>query len=339
MVEGTKGSHLKGGSTKMAKHITICAGIDTGKHKLDVALDGRSELLQVENALEGFGALVDWLRDHRVKRVGIEASGGYEQPVVAELRRKRFVVVMFQPAQVRAYAKFHLQRAKNDKIDAALIAACTAAVKKIHAAPDPRLSPFAEQLTMIDQIGEDIARLKNRLETCRNLRIKELWKEDIARLVKRQRTELKDLVAAIRKHSDLAKRLDLVSSIDGIGLPTAVAILVRMPEIGQITREQAAALAGLAPYDDDSGEQIGVRHIDGGRERLRRALYNAALPASFRCNQQTICLYQRLIAKGKEHKRALIACARKLLVFANTVVARGTPWQDHPPAAATLTSR
>jgi transposase len=323
----------------MAKRITICAGIDTGKHRLDVALDGRSEQLQAENAPEGYGALVEWLRKHRVKRVGIEASGGYEQPVVAELRRKRFVVVVFQPAQVRAYAKFHLQRAKNDKIDAALIAACTAAVKNIHAAPDPRLSPFAEQLTMINQIVEDIAHLKNRLETCRNLRIKELWKEDIARLVKRQRTELKDLVAAIRRHSDLAKRLDLINSVDGIGLPTAVAILVRLPEIGQITREQAAALAGLAPYDDDSGEQIGVRHIDGGRERLRRALYNAALPASFRWNQQTICLYQRLIGKGKEHKRALIACARKLLVFANTVVARGTPWQDHPPAAATLTIR
>src|SRR5215813_4755135 len=152
----------------MAKRITVCAGIDTGKKKLDVALDGSPERLQVENTLEGYEVLLDWLRRHRVKRLGIEASGGYEQAVVAELRRKRFVVVVFQPAQVRAYAKFHLQRAKNDKIDAALIAACTAAVKKLHAAPDPRLSPFAEQLTMIDQITEDIARLKNRLESCRN---------------------------------------------------------------------------------------------------------------------------------------------------------------------------
>src|SRR5215475_2779657 len=321
----------------MATRITVCAGIDTGKKKLDVALDGSPERLQVENTLEGYEVLLDWLRRHRVKRLGIEASGGYEQAVVAELRRKRFVVVVFQPAQVRAYAKFHLQRAKNDKIDAALIAACTAAVKKIHAAPDPRLSPFAEQLTMIDQIGEDIARIKNRLETCRDLHIKELWKQDIARLAKRERAELKALVAAIRKHPDLAERLDLINSIDGIGLPTAVAVLVRMPEIGRVARDQAAALAGLAPYDDDSGEQVGVRHIEGGRERLRRALYNAALAASFRWNQQLICLYQRLIAKGKKHKRALIACARKLLIFANTIVARGTPWQDHRPAAAALT--
>ncbi|MGH8429367.1 MAG: IS110 family transposase [Solimonas sp.] len=322
----------------MAKRTTICAGIDTGKRKLDVALDGSSELLQIDNTPDGYRVLLDWLRRHRVKRIGIEASGGYEQAVVAELRRRRFVVVVFQPAQVRAYAKFQLQRAKNDKIDAVLIAACTAAVRKIHAAPDPRLRPFAEQLTMIDQIGEDIARLKNRLESCRNPRLQQIWKEDIARLVKRERIELKALVAAIREHRDLAARLDLIYSVGGAGLPTAVAILVRMPEIGQLTREQAAALAGLAPYDDDSGDHAGGRHIDGGRERLRRALYAAALPASFRWNPQLIAHYQRLIAAGKGHKRALIACARKLLIFVNTVVARGTPWQNQPPPPAAITA-
>lgn len=319
----------------MAKRITVCAGIDTGKRKLDVAIDGNGEPLQVENTAEGHKVLLEWLQRHKVKRIGIEASGGYEQPVVAALRRKRFVVIVFQPAQVRAYAKFHLQRAKNDKIDAALIAACTAAVKKIYPAPDPRLSPFAEHLTMIDQIGEDIMKLKNRIETCRNERIRALWKEEIARLAKRERTELKALVAAIRQYPDLAERLELIHSVGGAGLPTAVAILVRMPEIGQLTREQAAALAGLAPYDDDSGDQVGARHIDGGRERLRRALYLAALPASMRWNPQLIALYQRLRAAGKEHKRALIACARKLLIFVNTVVARGTPWQSEPPAART----
>src|SRR5580692_10482205 len=326
------------GSTKMIKHTTICAGIDTGKRKLDVAIEGRREQLQVKNTSEGHEALLAWLRQHRVKRIGIEASGGYEQPVVAELRRKRFVVVVFQPAQVRAYAKFHSLRAKNDKIDAALIAACTTAVRTIHAAPDPRLLPFAEQLTMIDQLGEDIARLQNRIESCRNAQIKARWKEDIARLEKRKTAEFKALVASIRKQSDLARRLVLIHSIDGIGLPTAVAILVRLPEVGQITREQAVALAGLAPYDDDSGEQVGVRHIEGGRKRLRRALYTASLAASFRWNQQLIQLYQRLTAAGKEHKRALVACARKMLIFANTVVARGTPWQDCPPEKAALTT-
>src|SRR5215216_328554 len=203
----------------MAKRITICAGIDTGKRKLDVAIDGTSSQLQVENTAEGHKMLLEWLRRHKVKRIGIEASGGYEQAVVAEMRRKGFVVVVFQPAQVRAYAKFRGQRAKNDKIDAALIATCTAAVKKIHAPPDPRLLPFAEQLTMIDQLGEDIARLKNRIETCRNPRIQQVWKEDIAWLEERERIEFKALVATIREHRDLAKRLDLINSVDGVGLP------------------------------------------------------------------------------------------------------------------------
>src|SRR5258705_6964793 len=107
----------------MSKHSMACAGIDTGKRKLDVALNGREEHLQIDNTPEGHEALLAWLRKHCVKRVGIEASGGYEQTVVATLRKRRLKVIVFQPAQVRAYAKFHLQRAKNDKIDAALIAA------------------------------------------------------------------------------------------------------------------------------------------------------------------------------------------------------------------------
>lgn len=99
----------------MAKRITICAGIDTGKRKLDVALEGSSERIQVENSPEGYRVLLEWLQRHKVKRVGIEASGGYEQAVVTELRRQRFVVVVFQPAQVRAYAMFQLQRARTTR--------------------------------------------------------------------------------------------------------------------------------------------------------------------------------------------------------------------------------
>ena len=103
-----------------------------------------------------------------------------------------------------------------------------------------------------------------------------------------------------------------------------------MPELGQISREEAAALAGLAPFDDDSGQHRGQRHIAGGRGRLRRSLFAAALPAAFRWNAALIALYTRLIARGKAHNAALIACARKLLVYANTVVQRGTPWTEKP---------
>jgi transposase len=332
MVEGTEGSHHKEGSTKMSKHNMVCAGIDTGKRKLDVAVAESPHRLQADNDPNGHATLSAWLRRHRVKRVGIEASGGYEQAVVATLRRDGFVVIVFQPAQVRAYAKFHLQRAKNDKIDAALIAICTAATQTIHAPPDPRLAPFAEHLTLVEQVTQDIAQLKTRRESCRDHRIRRLWDSEIARLKGLLRIELKALIAAIRQHSDLAERLDLIASVGGIGLRTAVAILVRMPEIGRVTREQAAALAGLAPYDDDSGDQVGARHIDGGRERLRKSLYAAALAAAFHWNPQLNATYRRLVAAGKPHKVALVACARKLLIYANTVVERGTPWTKRPAA-------
>jgi transposase len=333
MVERTLGSHRKEGSRKMRKPNMICAGIDTGKRKLDVALEGRPDQRQVDNAPTGHQDLSSWLRRHRVKRVGIEASGGYEAAVVAQLRCDGFVVVVFQPAQVRAYAKFVLQRAKNDRIDAALIAECTAATKTIHAPPDLRLAPFAEHLTMIEQLREDIACDKTRRESCRDPRRRRYWNEEIARLKAVLRSELKELVLAIRRHPDLAERLALLASIDGIGLPTAVAILVRMPEIGRVTREQAAALAGLAPYDDDSADRVGTRHIAGGRQRLRKAIYTAAFAAAFHWNDQLKALYKRLTAAGKPHKAALIACARKLLIYANTVVQRGTPWLAKPLAA------
>jgi len=165
-------------------------------------------------------------------------------------------------------------------------------------------------------------------EACREERIREFWKREVDRLKVLQNSELKQLVAAIRAHRDLSHRLDLIASVDGVGLRTAVAILVRMPEIGRVTREQAAAIAGLAPYDDDSGLRRGSRHIKGGRQRLRQSLYAAALPAVFYWNPQLKAFYRRLLAAGKPHTLALVACARKLLIFVNTVVARGTSWRS-----------
>jgi transposase len=314
----------------MAKSNTASAGIDVGKYKLDVAIDGSSARAQFPNTAEGHKALSAWLRKRRVERVGLEASGGYEQLVVTQLRRDKFKVIVFQPARVRAYAMFRGQLAKNDDIDAGMIAACTAATKKIHAPPDPRLQQFAPQLTLIEQVTEDIARNKTRLESCWDEASRRHWDEEIARDEALKKRLLKELVAAIRKYRDLAARLKLIASVDGVGLPTAVSILVRLPEIGRLTREQIAALAGLAPYDDDSGERQGDRHIRWGRKRVRGSLYAAAQVAARRWNPALIDLYDRLTAKEETHKEAVVACARKLLIFVNTVVARGTPWTEEP---------
>src|SRR5258707_8357869 len=115
MVEGTVGSHHKEGSSKMSKPSIVCAGIDTGKYKLDVALNGSREQLQIDNTADGHAALSAWLKRHKVQRVGVEGSGGDEQNGVPRLREARFVGVVFQPAQVPAHSGFLLQTAEKDK--------------------------------------------------------------------------------------------------------------------------------------------------------------------------------------------------------------------------------
>ena len=325
------GSLHKAGSTKMT-NISTTAGIDTSKAKLDVAVHGRAERWQVDNTPAGWRHLAAVFGKAGVTRVGIEATGGYERGVVAYLRDQGFTVLVLQPIQVRAYARMRLRRAKNDKLDATLIAACAAEIEEPTIAPDARLTDLAAHLTFVEQIEEDIARFKVRLEHIDDPRLRRLVVTDLARLKARRAAEMLRIVAAVRAHGDLARRLDLVMSVPGIGERTALALVVRMPELGRVSREQIAALAGVAPYDDDSGKSKGQRHIAGGRGRVRRSLFAASLPAAFRWNKTLIALYARLTARGKAHNEALIACARKLLIYANTVVQRGSPWVERTAA-------
>jgi transposase len=313
----------------MTQANTTTAGIDTSKLKLDIAVHGRTERWQFANALPGWRTLAASLVKAGVTRVGIEATGGYERGVVEHLLAAGFIVLVLQPVQVKAFGRVHLRRAKNDALDAELIAACTAAIDDPRIAPDPRLAEMAQNLTFLEQLEEDIARFKTRLEHIDEAGLQRLVNSDIVRLKARRATQMRSLAKRLRAHSDLARRFDLVLSIPGIGERTALALIIRMPELGLISREEAAALAGLAPFDDDSGKHKGQRHIAGGRGRLRRSLFAAALPAAFRWNKALIALYVRLIAKGKAHNAALIACARKLLIYANTVVQRGTQWIEN----------
>jgi transposase len=277
----------KAGSKKIGEHTMAVAGIDTGKDWLDVSVCGVSKTWRVANDEAGHAALLAELLDRGIERVGIEASGGYERDVVRHLRQGGLAVAVLQPRQVRAYADFRLRRAKSDPIDAALIATCTAALEDIRPAPDPRFETLAERLTMIEQIEEDLARAKIRLEAFRQAELRERLRDDIRRHARERAQQLKQLLAAVRQEADLA---------------------------------------GLAPFDDDSGRHHGQRHIAGGRERVRKSLYAAALPAAFRWNPALVIFYGRLKAAGKPHKLALVACARKLLIFANAVLQRGTPW-------------
>lgn len=316
----------------MTKTNTETAGIDTAKDKLDVAVHGREQRWQVANAAAGWRRLAVDLAKAGVTKVGIEATGGYERGVVRHLRAKGFVVLVLQSIQVKNFARLHLRRAKNDALDALLIAACTAVLDPPSIKADDRLADLAEHLTLVEQIEDDIARLKTRLEHLAEPRRRRLVLDDIDRLKARRAAELQRIIGQLHEHADLAQRLDLVLSVPGIGERTALALIIRMPELGQISREKAATLAGLAPFDDESGKHKRERHIGGGRARLRRSLFAAALPASFRWNKALCAFYAHLRAKGYAHNYVLVACARKLLIYANTVVQRGSPWVEKPIA-------
>jgi len=335
MVAGTLGSFDKEGSMKMAQSSIISAGIDTSKDKLDIAIHGQAGRLVVENAVAGWQQLAAWLRQSAVERVGIEATGGYERGVMRHLQTGGFNVVLLQPLAVKAFAQMRLRRAKSDRLDAVLIADFTHTMEAANKMPpDARFDSLGELLTYIEQIEADIVCFKTRLEHLRDARLRQNVKDDIKRLKKLRLEEIRRLRAQIFEHDDLKARYLLVLSIPAIGIRTALSLIVRMPELGLVSREEAASLAGLAPFVHQSGQYQGQMHIGGGRKRLRRPVYMAAFTGAFHWSPELQALYKRLTARGKDHKCALIACARKLLIYANAVVARGTPWEPDRPLTA-----
>ena len=266
----------------MVDHSTQAAGVDIGKCWLDMAISSGDERWRFSNDVGGRQALVALLSTSGVTRVGLEASGGYERAVVAELRKAGFDVILFQPRQVRAYAAYRLRRAKTDRIDAGLIAACAADHGASRNPPDPRLEALAEPLRLLEQIEDDIARLKTRSEAYLSSDIRALLSDEIKRLKQWRAAQIKRLRAALAAEPDLARRFQLLVSIAGLGERTALTLLIAMPELGALSREEAASLAGLAPFDHSSGKHDGRKMIGGGRANVRTALFAAAFAAAYR---------------------------------------------------------
>lgn len=305
------------------------AGIDVAKATLDVALAEGDERLKTANTAEAFAALAEWLSAQGVRRVGLEASGGYERAIAEHLRGRGFEVVVHQPAEIRAFARFKRIKAKNDRIDAKVIALATAQVEGVKAANDPRLVELAEWMTAYEQAADRVAQMKTCLEhvTLAELKAGLLAQIKQARLWKAQL--LRDILKRIKACPDLARRYALLQSLPGCGPVVAASLVVRMPELGALQHGRAASLIGVAPWDRDTGQSSGKRHIGGGRSRPRRMLYIAALAAS-RFDPGLRAFAQRLLAAGKPPKVALAALMRKLIEAANLVLARGTPWIPNP---------
>lgn len=304
---------------------TKIAGVDVGKACLDAAVHGLEDVTQVENAPAGISRLIGWLRAREVGRVGLEATGGYERGVRGALEAAGFEVVVHQPIEVRLFAQLKRRRAKNDRLDAQLIAAATAQVDTVRAAQDPRLVDLAQRLTAYEQVTDQAAELKTFLESVTLKDIAALVRAQIRSLERLKAKLLADIIGRIKAQADLLARLRLLLSLPGVGPVVAATLVVRMPELGSMRRGQAASLLGVAPFDRDSGQWKGLRFIGGGRSRPRRMLYLAALQAK-RCSPALKAFATQLLARGKPKKLITVAVMRKLIEAANLVLQRGQPW-------------
>ena len=326
MVAGTLRSEAtRMGSMERVQSNTKVAGVDVGKHRLDVAVHGQAEQTHVSNDAAGMEALIAWLEARQVSRVGLEATGGYERAARQALEAAGLEVVVHQPLEVKLFARLKRLRAKNDRLDAALIAAATAQIEAVRAAQDPRLADLAERLTAYEQVSDQAAELKTFMEHVSLPDLEASLREQIQALVALKGRLLAQIVAAIKALPDLLARYRLLMSLPGVGPVVAASLLVRMPELGAMKRGQPACLLGVAPFDRDSGQWKGQRFITGGRARPRRMLYLAALSAK-RFDPDFKAFAERLQAAGKPAKVAIVAVMRKLIEAANLVLQRGQPW-------------
>lgn len=316
---------------QQGKTNTKIAGADIGKAWLDAAVHGLTELIRVANDAAGIAVLIAWLRRHEVGRVGLEASGGYERAVRSALEAAGFEVVLHQPLEVRLFARLRRLRAKNDRIDAVLIAAATAQVDTVRAAGDARLRQLAERLTAYEQISDQAAELKGFMEQVTLADVAKALTAQLRSLERLKARLIGEILRRIKVHADLARRLTLLMSLPGVGPVVGASLVVRMPELGALKHGQAAALLGVAPFDRDSGKFKGMRFISGGRRRPRRMLYLAALAAK-RFDPAFKAFAQAMLARGKPTKVVIVTVMRRLIEAANLVLARGQPWTNTAPA-------
>jgi transposase len=312
--------------TNKTYHFNI--GVDIAKQKLDVSFSDQ-RVVSFENNLSGFKLLLKEIENKSQTRMVMEATGGYEKPLAHFLQDQGVAVSIVNAKRVRDYAKALGLLAKNDIIDAKVIRMFADAV-------NPKLLPAANHTqqaldTLVhrrEQLVKQRAMEKQHLETVGN--------KDAVRSIKRAITFLdkeierieKAIKTLIKTDSTLTEKVDRLSAIKGIGDITALTLIADLPELGQLTNKEISALVGVAPFCRDSGTQKGKRTTWGGRIQVRSILYMAALSA-VQYNPSLKAFYNRLLMKGKTKKVALVACMRKLLTVANSMLRNNTEWNPN----------
>jgi len=300
-------------------------GIDVSKAALDVAVLPSGEVLQFANDANGIDDLTKTLKSAAVDLVVMEATGGYETAVATALVGAGLRVAVVNPRQIRDFAKASGRLAKNDRIDAQVIAAFGQAIEpEIVRLPDEEARKLEELLVRRRQLVAMRVQEMNRLGLMQGAMRKRI-KSHIDWLEKEIAKLDVDITAGLRSSPAWRAKDELLRSFKGVGPVTSSTLVVELPELGQLDRRAIAALVGLAPFNRDSGVMRGRRSIYGGRSHVRTLLYMAATTA-IRSNPVIRAFYERLKARGKPHKVAMVACMRKMLTILNAMVRQSTPW-------------
>lgn len=301
-------------------------GIDVSKRWLEVQVHGEAESRKYGNDPDGIRSLVEQMKALQPVLIVFEATGGYERRAVKALSEAGLAVAVVNPTRVRRFAEALGILAKTDKIDAKVIAHFASVVRP---APNGRPSDLEEQLAACverrRQLLVELTAEKNRLSTSPAC-VREDIEEHLAWLEEHIDSLEAEIQTCIMQKPEWQARAEIIDSVPGVGPVTATTLIAELPELGQLNRQKIAALAGLAPFNKDSGPKKGKRRIFGGRSGIRRPLFMAALSAT-KCNPVIRAFYASLLKRGKEKKVALIACMRKLLVIINAMVRKGEAWR------------
>ncbi len=315
-------------STPASTHASteVYVGIDVSKTRLDVYIDPTGQTLSVDNTPAGIQSLLTTLKPLNVKLVLIEATGRYERRLAADLLDASIPVTVVNPRQARDFAKSLGKLAKTDKIDARVLAAFAKLGHHRLAEKTPEnLARLDQRVTRRRQVVAMLATEKTRLEQLDDkLAIRTVRK--VMRVLDQQREDLdRDIARMIESDDDWRNKAQILDSAPGIGPDTANQLVVDLPELGKLNRQEIAALVGVAPMNCDSGSMRGQRHIRGGRADVRTTLYMAAYNA-MRCNPAIRAFAERLKKAGKPFKVVATACMRKLLVIRNVMVKTNQHW-------------
>lgn len=311
--------------TKKCKKFYI--GIDVSKHELDVHISPDNIHATFKNSPKGFLSLKRKLTKYPGAKIVFEASGGYEKQLTYSLNEAGFELAVVNPRQIRDFAKALGKLAKTDKIDAYVIALFAEKMQpEARQIKSKTQAKLAELSARRKQLVDMITMEKNRLDKASGT-IKKSIKKIIKALEKELNDVEKELKAIVSTDENYASTVDKLVSVPGIGEKVATALIAYLPELGSLSGKQISALAGLAPFNRDSGTLRGVRTIWGGRASVRGALYMSTLVAT-KHNPKIKAFYQKLCENGKAKKVALIACMRKLLICINAMIKNNQSWQQ-----------